>query len=224
MPALNRNPHWTPSAKAALGSAAAFLALFAAFKLDLFHTSGLPRVAALVIMTGMLALGFALFGWSMLLARKEKPLIDEEAIRPHADLLAGFRWRYLLFRVLVVLGLAPFVQWSITVGFHPTMRFWIALPTILFFVGVQSLFQLVSGSVMGEGIDDELTESFRAQAWRLGFKILLIALSFAYILSYLDDLPWPPPSLGASIPYVLALGASAAAFKFARLERAAGNG
>lgn len=74
---------------------------------------------------------------------------------------------------------------------------------------------------MGQCIDDELTEFFRAQAWRLGFKTLLVALTFAYILSLLQDLPWSPPSLSASIPYVLALGASAAAVKFAWLERAA---
>lgn len=98
MSALNRNPYWTLSARAALGSAATFLALFAAFESDMFHTPGLPRPAALAIMTAMLVLGFALFGWSMLLSRKEKPLIDEETVRPKADLLSGFRWRFLLFR------------------------------------------------------------------------------------------------------------------------------
>lgn len=35
-----------------------------------------------------------------------------------------------------------------------------------------------------------------------------------------DRLPWSPPALSASIPYALAIGASAAAVKFAWLERA----
>ena len=62
--------------------------------------------------------------------------------------------------------------------------------------------------------------SIRAQAWRLGLKTLLITVTFAYVLSYVHDYAWLSVSLSASIPYALALGASAAAVKFAWLERA----
>lgn len=218
MSALKRRPFSASSTKMAIASAITFLAL--AVWLAWFDTSGLSHDFALVIISVMLIIGLALFGGAMLVQRKERPLVEPEVFRPHADMLAGFRWRFLLVRVTIVLGLAPWVQWSMTAGFDPTMKFWSALPAILFFLGLQTLFRLVSGSVADRGIDDELTESFRTQAWRLGFTVLLVCVSIAYILSYFKDLPWSPPALSASIPYALAIGASAAAVKFAWLERA----
>ena len=92
MAGLSRKPFSAPSVKAMNASMGVFLALFVAFLLKLFDAPGLGRGLALIIMTTMLLLGFGLFGWSMLLQRKEKPLIDQEAIRSAIGLCATAPW------------------------------------------------------------------------------------------------------------------------------------
>ena len=216
MTVLNRRPYWTPARTVMFASAAVFVGLWIATRLDLFRTPGLSRGLAGTIMIGALALGFGLFGWGLLLQRKEPPpFIDEAAIRPYADLLAGDRWRTLLVKVVVVFALTPFVEWSLA-SMRRATDMPSALPAILFFVLLYSLVSTVSGGRTGVGVDDELTASFRADAWRVGFVALLIAVSAAYIASH-DR--WFSVSLGAATPYALAFGVGAMAVRFAWLER-----
>ena len=217
MAARDRGPLSTPSKKFAAGSAAVFIALWLAFQFNLFKAPGLSRSVAIAVIVGTLALALGLLAWALLLRRKEAPRFSEEEIRPHADLLAEVRWRGLLVRVVVVCVLAPFVDWSMIHGFDLHTNFRDGLPAEVFFIALASL--AINVARVGRGVDDELTASFRAEAWKAGFMALLIASSVAYIISHDDR--WFSLSLTAAMPYVLALGASAMAVRFAWLERAA---
>jgi hypothetical protein len=207
-----------PSQKAMAASAALFVGLWGALQLHLFATIGVGRPLARAVVVGILVLALGLFGWGLLLARAEPPLVSEEAIRPHADLLSEIRWRGVLARAVVVSALAPFVDWSMANGFGSRPASYpAALPAIVFFVLLASMVRAVLRT--GRGVDDELTASFRAQASRAGFVALLFAAGAAYVVSY--DRQWVHIPLTAAMPYALAFGADVVAARFAWLERAA---
>lgn len=216
---FNRRPFSTLGSKLILASAAVFGGLAVTCALGLFHR--MNHRLALAIMLGTLALGFGLTFYALRLTRKEAPLFKAGYMRRHADLVSGVRWRMLLGHVVVLFALAPFVNWSMdNVILSPQSKALYALPIIIFFSRMIAIVKVVAGGKDTVDVDDELTASFRAGAWRVGFVVLLTAVSAAYLLTRLEI--WP--SVGAATPYVLALGVGATAARFAWLERASAQG
>lgn len=65
-------------------------------------------------------------------------------------------------------------------------------------------------------LDDELTQSMRAQAMMLAFVVLMAGATVAMVLGM-----WRPAVGVAALPYVLAAGGATAGLRFAWLDRAA---
>lgn len=85
----------------------------------------------------------------------------------------------------------------------------------LMLAAVVAVRSTTSFSLVGRNavLDDELTRANRAEAARAGFWALMIALVACFIGGYFVSL-----TLAQTAPLLIAVGASAAALRFARLE------
>lgn len=86
----------------------------------------------------------------------------------------------------------------------------------LLLAAIITLRSTTSFNVFGRSsvLDDELTQANRALAARTGFFALMIALAGCFVAGLLT-----PLSLSQAAPLLIAVGASAAALRFSRLER-----
>jgi hypothetical protein len=87
---------------------------------------------------------------------------------------------------------------------------WVAALLWLVFAG----WSLSSDPDVRAAMNDELTQSHRAEAFRLGFLLTLLAASGAYALALVQ-----PVTATEVLPIVIAIGVASATFRFLFLDR-----
>jgi hypothetical protein len=149
---------------------------------------------------------------------------SEAAMRPKAEAFSVKRSNLLIATSLfVALGATPIAAMD-SVHRPPNGTIVDALFVAVILVGPCGvLIGLMTGGIyskaLGAAADDELTSANRADAFRLGFAVFVVAAIIAYVGALIRP-DWAP----AMIPAVLGLGVAAMGLRFARLEQVAARG
>jgi len=180
--------------------------------------SGASEQTTHLIMLGVWAgigLAYAWVRW-----RPRKPY-DAVALRPKAEAFQAKRWRLLLLLAgyvgLVLTPLAAYEALRLPADATVVDRLF---DLVLFLAPCALTLGVMTSGIYsrawGRVVDDELTASHRARAFGAGFGVAFVA-GAAGVAATLFQSAWAP----AALPVVIGLGVTAAAIRFALLERAA---